>query len=73
MMVKPRPQRAENITSEEHDCHHWIGRLSMCLALVHHDLPPHLKAHVRDTLEQFAASAAPTEGLAQHVMDEVRR
>lgn len=71
--VKPHPQRAESITSEEAACHHWIGRLSMCLALVHHDLPPHLKAHVRKTLDEFLASGAPTESLAQHVREEVER
>ena len=70
---KPRPQVAQRITPEEADCHHWLGRLSMCLAIVSHDLPPHLQKHARKTLDEFVASGASSETLAQFVREETKR
>lgn len=72
MIVKPRSQRAETITPEEIDVHHWLGRLSMCLAISSHDLPEHLKAHARKTLDEFVQSGASSETLARFVRDEVK-
>lgn len=71
--VKPRARRAEHITAEEKSAYHWLGRLSMCLAVTSHEMPPHLQAHVRKTLDEFISSAAATETLARIVRDEVKR
>ena len=73
MLTKPRPKRAQQITAQEHDCHHWLGRLAMCLAITSHDLPPHMQAHVRKTIDEFLKSDASSETLARIVRDEVRR
>ena len=73
MLTKPRPQRAEQITPEEHDVHHWLGRLAMCLAITSHDLPPHLQTHVRKTVDEFLQSAASSETLVRIVRDEMTR
>ena len=73
MITKPRSQRAEQITPEEVDVHHWLGRLSMCLAISSHDLPPSLQDHVRKTLDEFLQSGASSETLARIVCDEVKR
>ncbi len=72
-LVKPRAKRAESITQPEIDCHHWLGRLAMCLAISSHDLPPHLKDHARKTLDEFIASDASSETLAGIFLDEVKR
>lgn len=72
MLTKPRSRRAESITQSEVDVHHWLGRLSMCLAISSHDLPDHLKTHARKTLDEFVASGASSETLARFVRDEVK-
>lgn len=68
---RPRARRVESITQPEADVHHWLGRLSMCLAVMSHDLPPHLRTHVRKTLGEFVASPSSSETLARIVRDEV--
>ena len=73
VLTKPRAKRAESITQDEVDVHHWLGRLSMSLAIVSHDLPASLNKHVRKTLEEFLASPASSETLARIVKDEVSR
>lgn len=73
MLTKPRPRRAETITAEEVDVHHWLGRLSMCLAITSHDLPAPLRDHARKTLDEFVASPTSSETLARIVREEVRR
>ena len=70
--AKPRWQRAENITAEEADCHHWLGRLSMCLAVCSHEMPKPLKTHVRKTLDEFLGSGAASGPLAEAVRDELK-
>lgn len=70
---RPRSRRAETITQPEVDVHHWLGRLSMCLAVTSHELPPHLRTHARKTLDEFVASSASSETLARIVRDEVTR
>jgi hypothetical protein len=72
MITKPRSRRAETITPEEHDCHHWLGRLAMCLAISSHEMPDHLRNHARKTLDEFLASGASSEALARVVRDEVK-
>lgn len=69
MITKPRSQRAWQISQEEHDAHHWLGRLSMCLAITSHDLPTHLKDHARKTLDEFCKSSACSESLAEYVKE----
>ncbi len=73
VLVKPRARRAESITQDEVDVHHWLGRLSMCLAICSHDLPASLRGQARKTLEEFLASPASSETLARIVRDEVAR
>lgn len=69
MLTKPRARRAESITQEEVDVHHWLARLAVSLSLMADDLPPHLRKHVRKTLDEFCDSSACSESLAQHVKD----
>lgn len=73
MITKPRSQRAESITQDEVDVHHWLGRLAVCLAISSHDLPDHLQTHARKTLDEFILSGASSETLARIVKDEVKR
>jgi hypothetical protein len=73
MITKPRSRRAESITPEEVDVHHWLGRLSMCLAISSHDLPAHLRDHARKTLDEFVVSEVASVTLANIVRDEVKR
>lgn len=72
MLTKPRSRRAESITPEEVDVHHWLGRLAMCLAISSHDLPAHLQKHARASLDEFIASGASSQTLANIVRDEVK-
>ncbi len=72
-LTKPHGRRAEQITDREHDCHHWLGRLAMCLAISSHDLPDHLRSHVRKTLDEFMQSGAASAALERIVRDEVKR
>lgn len=73
MITKPTAKRAAYITAEEHDCHHWLGRLAMCLAITSNDMPPHLKTHVRKTLDQFLASDASSSTLETIVREALER
>lgn len=72
MLTKPRSRRAERITEHEIDVHQWLGRLSMCLAIVSHDLPPHLQTHVRKTIDEFILSGASSSD-PQWLRDEMKR
>ncbi len=69
MLTKPRARRAESITQAEVDVHHWLARLAVGLSLMADDLPPHLKKHVRKTLDEFCGSSACSESLAAHVRE----
>ncbi len=71
MIVKPRSKRAEQITQQEVDCHHWLGKLAMSLAIASHDLPPN--SHARKTVDEFLQSPCASETLARIVRDEVQR
>lgn len=69
-LLKPRAKRAESITQPEVDMHHWVARLAVSLSLMADDLPPHLRKHVRKTLDEFCESSACSESLAQHVKEQ---
>ncbi len=71
MLTKPKGKRAERITPEEIDCHHWLGKLAMTLAIVSHELPP--KSLARRTVDEFVASQCASETLAQMIRNEVKR
>jgi hypothetical protein len=70
---RPRGRRAESISQQERDVHHWLGRLAMCLAIASHDLPDGMKNHARKTLDEFIASPASSGTLAEIVRTEVKR
>ncbi len=71
MITKPRAQTAQRVTQEEVDCHHWLGKLAMTLAIVSHDLPR--TSCARKTVDEFLSSACASAALAQIIRDEVER
>ena len=71
MLTKPRSQTAQRVTQEEVDCHHWLGKLAMSLAIASHDLPR--TSHARKTVDEFLASTCASAALAAIIRDEVER
>ena len=68
MICKPRARRAESITPEEIDMHHWVARLAVCLSLIGDELPKGaLRTHVRKTVDEFITSGACSANLEQHL------
>ena len=70
MLTKPRSRRAENITQEEVDVHHWLARLAVVLS--HITAEPDsaaMRKHARKTLDEFCDSATCSDTLAAHVKD----
>jgi hypothetical protein len=71
VITKPRAQTAQRVTQEEVDCHHWLGKLAMSLAIASHDLPR--TSHARKTVDEFLQSQCASQALAQIIRDEVER
>jgi hypothetical protein len=71
VITKPRAKTAERVTQDEVDCHHWLGKLAMSLAIASHDLPR--TSHARKTVDEFLSSACASAALAQIIRDEVER
>lgn len=70
MITKPRTKRAESITQEEVDAHHWLARLAVVLSHIAAEPDsPAMRKHARKTLDEFCESAACSDGLATHVKD----
>ena len=70
MITKPRAKRAEYITQEEVDVHHWLARLAVVLShIAAEPESPAMRKHARKTLDEFCDSTTCSDTLAQHVKD----